>query len=165
MKSQYGKKIGRPPDSFAAVLESEREEMPTPTLTLPSAKLNNSGSFELLPARQHTRTGAVAGSLDSLASTPHATDSETPSSPQFRMANIRVLAEDVCNRLGEDDNVLGALQLTFDKERLKTVFPRRIESHPANDDSGKDLFAFNQDYLSHLASVMTLSSDTLNEFL
>jgi hypothetical protein len=61
--------------------------------------------------------------------------------------------------------VLGALQLTFDKERLKAIFPRRIESHPSDDDSEKDLFAFNQDYLSHLASVMMLSSNTLNEFL
>jgi hypothetical protein len=39
------------------------------------------------------------------------------------MAKIRVLAEDVCQQLGEDDNVLGALQLTFDKERLKAIFP------------------------------------------
>jgi hypothetical protein len=32
------------------------------------------------------------------------------------MARIRVLAEDVHQRLGEDDDMLGALQLTFDKE-------------------------------------------------
>jgi hypothetical protein len=165
MKSQYGRKIGKLPDSFITVLESEQEEMPTPILTLPSAKSNNSGSFELLPARWHTRTGAVAGSLESLASTPHATDSETPSSPQFQMAKIRVLAEDIHQQSGKDDDVLGALQLTFDKEWLKAIFPRRIESHPSNDGSGKDLFAFNQDYLSHLASVMTLSSNTLHEFL
>jgi hypothetical protein len=88
MKSQYGKKIGKLPDSFATVLESEREETPMLILTPPSVKLNNSGSFELLPARQHTRTGAVAGSLESFVSMPHATDSETPSSPQFRMAKI-----------------------------------------------------------------------------
>jgi hypothetical protein len=87
-----------------------------PILTLPSAKSNNSGSFELLPVRRHTRPGAVAGSLESFASTPHATDSETPSSPQFQMARIRVLAEDVHQRSGEDDDMLGALQLTFDKE-------------------------------------------------
>jgi hypothetical protein len=165
MKSQYGKKIGKPPNSFTTVLESEREETPMPILTPPSVKLNNSGSFELLPARRHTRTGAVAGSLESFASTPHTMDSETPSSPQFRMAKIQVLAEDIRQWLVEDDSMLGALQLTFDKEQLKTVFPWRIESHPSDNGSGKDLFAFNQDYLSHLASVMTLSSNTLNEFL
>jgi hypothetical protein len=46
MKSQYRKKIGKLPDSFITVLESEQEEMPTPILTPPSAKLNNSSSFE-----------------------------------------------------------------------------------------------------------------------
>jgi hypothetical protein len=51
MKSQYRKKIGKLPDSFTTVLESEQEEMPMPILTPPSAKSNNSGSFELLPAR------------------------------------------------------------------------------------------------------------------
>jgi hypothetical protein len=40
------------------------------------------------------------------------------------MVKIRVLAEDVCHQLGKDDNMLGALQLTFDKERLKAIFPR-----------------------------------------
>jgi hypothetical protein len=109
--------------------------------------------------------GAVAGSLESLTSMPHTTDSETPSSPQFQMAKIQVLAEDVCQQSGEDDDVLGALQLTFNKEWLKAIFPGRIESHPSDDGSGKDLFTFNQDYLSHLASVMMLSSDMLNELL
>jgi hypothetical protein len=43
--------------------------------------------------------------------------------------------------LGEDNDVLGALQLTFNKEQLKAIFPQRIESHPSDDGSGKDLLA------------------------
>jgi hypothetical protein len=39
------------------------------------------------------------------------------------MAKIQVLAEDVCQQSGKDDDMLGALQLTFNKERLKAIFP------------------------------------------
>jgi hypothetical protein len=48
---------------------------------------------------------------------------------------------------------------------MKNIFPRRIENHPSSEGSKQARFAFNQDYVSHLTSVMTLTSDTLNEFL
>jgi hypothetical protein len=81
------------------------------------------------------------------------------------MSRIRVIAEDVRHQSGEDDDLLGALQLTFDKERLKSMFPQRIEDRPSEEDPNRRQFTFNQDYVSHLASMMTLSCATLNEFL
>ena len=87
------------------------------------------------------------------------------SSPQARMTNIRAIAEDVCRRSGEDDDLLDALQLTFDKERLKKVIPRRIESRPSNEDPARKRYVFTQDYVNHLTGVMMLSCATLNDFL
>jgi hypothetical protein len=175
MKSQYGNKTGTPPASFATVLEQDREETPTPSEMPPSTRSPNSGGFEVFPTKRHTREGAISGNLASFANTPNASDAETPSwvgvnsdtslSPQSRMSRIRVIAEDVRQRSGEDDDLLGALQLTFDKERLKSIFPRRIEERPLEEESNHRRYAFNQDYVSHLTSVMTLSCDTLNEFL
>ena len=49
MKSQYGRKIGKLPDSFATILEQDREETPTPSLTPPLAQSNNFGGFKLFP--------------------------------------------------------------------------------------------------------------------
>ena len=49
MKLQYGRKIGKLPDSFATVLEQGREETPMPSLTPLSVRSNNSGGFELFP--------------------------------------------------------------------------------------------------------------------
>ena len=72
---------------------------------------------------------------------------------------------DVRHWSGEDDDLLGALQLTFNKEKLRSIFPRWIEDCPPVEGSELRQFAFNQDYISHLASVMTLSCDMLNEFL
>ena len=69
------------------------------------------------------------------------------------------------HRSGEDDDLLGALQLTFDKEKLRSIFPWWIEDRPQVEGSELRWFAFNQDYISHLASVMMLSCDTLNKFL
>ena len=73
-------------------------------------------------------------------STPSASDAEAPSiskidagvslSPQMQMSRIQVIAEDVRHRSGEDDDLLGALQLTFDKEKLRSIFPRQIEDRP-----------------------------------
>jgi hypothetical protein len=104
MKSQYGKKLGKLPDSFATVLGQDREETPTPIETPPSVQLNNSGSFELLSSRWHARAGAMSEGLASFFSTPNNTDSKVldatqvnddmPSS-QSRMAKIRAIAEDV----------------------------------------------------------------------
>jgi hypothetical protein len=118
MKSQYGNKIGKPPALFAMVLKQEREETPTPSEMPPSTQSRNSGGFEVLPTKRHTREGAISGSLASFANTPSASNAETPSlvgvnsnaslSPQSCMSQIRVIAE--------DDDLLGALQLTFDKE-------------------------------------------------
>ena len=73
-------------------------------------------------------------------STPSASDAEAPSiseidtgaslSLQTQMSRIRVIAEDVRHQSGEDDDLLGALQLTFDKEKLRSIFPQRIEDCP-----------------------------------
>jgi hypothetical protein len=132
MKSQYGKKLGKLPDSFATVLKQDREETPTPIEMPPSVQSNNSGSFELLSSKRHARVGAMSEGLVSFLSPPNDTDSEVlnatqvndnmPSS-QSRMAKIRAIAEDVRHRSGADDDLLGALQLTFNKERMKDIFP------------------------------------------
>ena len=45
------------------------------------------------------------------------------------------------------------------------MFPRRIEEHEPAEGSQRRRFLFNQDYVSHLHSVMTLTADTLNLFL
>ena len=58
-------------------------------------------------------------------------------------------------------DVLRMLRLTLNK----TVCPRRIVEHPSDAQHKYSRFAFTQDYLHHLASIMTLSSDLLNEFL
>jgi hypothetical protein len=51
MKSQYGNKIGKPPASFATVLEQDREETPTPSEMPPSTRSRNSGGFKVLPTK------------------------------------------------------------------------------------------------------------------
>ena len=71
--------------------------------------------------------------------TPSAFDAEAPSiievdagaslSPQMQMSQIQVIAEDVHHQSGEDDNLLGTLQLTFNKEKLRSIFPQQIEDH------------------------------------
>ena len=55
--------------------------------------------------------------------------SKNLASPLQRMTRIRMITEDLCNRKGADHDVIGALQLTFNKEGLKTVCPHRIEEH------------------------------------
>ena len=68
---------------------------------------------------------------DSPYGTPEAEDvllihvSENLASPSQRMTRIRMIMEDLRNRKGADDDVIGALQLTFNKEELKKVCPRR----------------------------------------
>ena len=57
------------------------------------------------------------------------------------------------------------LCLMLNKNDLKTVFPRRTVEYPSDAQHECSQFAFTQDYLYHLASVMTLSSNLLNEFL
>ena len=58
MKSQYGRKIGKLPDSFTTILKQGWEETPTPSLTPLSARSNNSGGFKLfLHPKWHARTG------------------------------------------------------------------------------------------------------------
>lgn len=91
--------------------------------------------------------------------------SEVPDDPTTGLANICVLADEICQREKGDDNVLGALQLMFDKKRLKEIFPRRIEEVEPHEESQQKRFKFNDGYISHLTSVMTLSSETLNDFL
>ena len=84
MKSQYKKKLGKPPASFAEVLEQDREETPTPIETPPSARLTNSSKFELLSVRHHTTEGA--GSLASWASSLSVVDSEVPFATRLKDA-------------------------------------------------------------------------------
>ena len=90
---------------------------------------------------------------------------ERLASPSQRMTRIRMITEDVRNRKGEDDDVLGALRLTFDKQELKKVCPCRIEERESAPGSQQRQFVFNQDYVAHLHAVMALTADTLNIFL
>jgi len=80
------------------------------------------------------------------------------------MTRIRMVAEDVRNRAGAYDDVLGALKLTFDQEEFKKAFPQRIRELESQEGSQRR-FTFHPDYVHHLNSVMTLSADTLNIFL
>ncbi len=90
--------------------------------------------------------------------------SEPPASPSSRMTCIRMVAEDVHNRAGAYDDVLGALKLTFDQEEFKKAFPQRIRELESKEGAQRR-FTFHPDYVNHLNSVMTLSADTLNVFL
>src|SRR5713101_3831155 len=80
------------------------------------------------------------------------------------MTRIRMVAEDVRNRAGAYDDVLGALKLTFDQEEFKKAFPQRIRELESQEGSQRR-FTFHPDYVHHLNSVMTLSADMLNIFL
>src|SRR6266849_4336940 len=80
------------------------------------------------------------------------------------MTRIRMVAEDVRNRAGAYDDVLGALKLTFDQEEFKKVFPQRIRELKSQEGSQRR-FTFHLDYVHHLNSVMMLSADMLNIFL
>ena len=85
--------------------------------------------------------------------------------PASRLADIRAIADDICQRQGGNKDLLRVLQLTFDKERLRKAFPRRILELEPSEDSGQECFKFNPDYLEHLVSLMRLTSDSLNKFL
>ena len=176
VKSRYAKKVNRKPASFATVLEQERDETLTPVETVVSANSTNTSGFQILSMtkrrpkpgvisveiRRHTSTTNSAKDTDAAAST---STSEVPDDPTTRLANIRVLADEIRRREKGDDDVLGALQLTFDKKRLREIFPRRIEELEPLDESQQRRFMFNDDYISHLTSVMSLSSEALNDFL
>jgi hypothetical protein len=175
VKSQLEKKIGKRAGSFATVLEQERDESPSPMEVPSLSRSERTSSFEVLVSKrlydwERPRPGEIATGdspysaqeTEELVSLPL---SEIPASPSQRMTRIRMIAEDLRYRRGEDDDVLGALQLTFDKEELRKVFPRRIEEHEPSEGSQQRRFLFNQDYVSHLHSVMTLTAETLNLFL
>jgi hypothetical protein len=175
MKIQYGKKSGKPPSSFATVLEQERDETPTPTEVISSARSTDTSGFEMLPPpKRHARSGAISEGSARPTSALSIKDPETVDAGRAsdsgldfasRMANIRALTEDIRQRKGNDDDLLGALQLTFNKEQLKGVFPRRIMELEPLENSKNRRFAFDPNYTSHLLSVMTLTSDALNAFL
>ena len=90
--------------------------------------------------------------------------SKPPASPSSWMACICMVAEDVHNRAGAYDNVLGAFRLTFDKEEFKKAFPQGIRELESQEGT-QHCFMFHLDYIDHLNSVMMLSADTLNVFL
>ena len=74
------------------------------------------------------------------------------------MARIHMIAEDICNRARVDNDVLGALKLTFDKKEFKKAIPQRIMELESQEGS-QCRFTFHPDYVSHLNSVMMLSAD------
>jgi len=130
VKSQLEKKRGKRAGSFATVLEQERDETPSP-MELPTlSRSERTSSFEVLQIRQRydwerTLPGEFT-SGESPYSAPEAEDLQAKdfsASPSQRMTRIRMITEDLRNRTGEDDDVLGALRLTFDKYELKKVFP------------------------------------------
>ena len=90
---------------------------------------------------------------------------DLPLSPQSWMTKIQAIAGEIQWWLGEDNDLLGTLQLTLNKDQLKSMFPQRIEECLPNEELKTRRFMFNSHYVSHLASMLTLSSDALNEFL
>jgi len=136
VKSQLEKKRGKCTGSFTTVLEQERDETPSP-MELPTlSHSERTSSFEVLQIRQcYDWERPMPGKFTSgksAYSAPEAEDlqaKEISASPSQQMTRIRMITEDLCNRNGEDDNVLGALRLTFNKYELKKVFPRPIEEH------------------------------------
>ena len=101
--------------------------MELPTL----AHSERTSSFEVLQIRRcYDWERPMPGDFtsgDSPYSTPEAEDvlpihvSKNLASPSQRMTRIRMITEDLHNRKGADDDVIGALQLTFNKEELKKV--------------------------------------------
>ena len=63
------------------------------------------------------------------------------------------------------NDVLRMLGLTLNKNDLKTVFPHQTVEYPLDAQHECSQFTFTQDYLHHLASIVTPSSDLLNKFL
>ena len=175
VKSQLEKKKGKQPGSFATVLEQERNETPSPMELSTLLCSERTSSFEVLQIRRcYNWERPMPGDFtagDSPYSAPEAENvllmhaREKLASPSLRMSQIRMITEDLRNRKGADDDVLGALQLMFDKEELKKVCPRRIEEHEPSQESQQRRFLFNQDYVNHLHIVMALTSNTLNLFL
>ncbi len=144
--------------------------MELPTLS----RSERTSSFEVVMTRSlyasdRARPGDFTPS-DSPYSAPEVEESvslhsgETPASPSSRMTRIRMIAEEIRNRAGAYDDVLGALELTFNKEEFKKAFPRRIRELESQEGSQRR-FTFHPDYVDHLNSVMMLSADTLNVFL
>lgn len=109
-------------------------------------------------------------SNDSPHSTPEVEElislsaSEPLASPSSRMTRIRMVVENVHDRAGAYDDVLGALKLTFDQEEFKKAFPQRIRELESPE-GAQHRFTFHPDYVNHLTSIMMLSTDTLNVFL
>src|SRR5713101_4017591 len=136
VQSQFIKKAGKRAGSFATVIEQEHDESPSP-MELPTlSRSERTSSFEVVMTRSlyasdRARPGNFAPS-DSPYSAPEVEESvslhsgETPASPSSRMTRIRMIAEEIRNRAGAYDDVLGALELTFNKEEFKKAFPRRI---------------------------------------
>ena len=175
VKARLEKKKGKRGGSFAAVLEQEREETPSPMELSTLSRSERTSSFEVLQIQpRYDWERPMPGEFTS-GNSPYSTPevdnvlpilaNERLASPSHRMTRIRMITEDVRNRKGEDDDVLGALRLTFNKEELKKVCPRRIEEHEPLQGSQQKRFLFNQDYISHLHAVMALTADTLNLFL
>lgn len=81
------------------------------------------------------------------------------------MTKIHMIAEDIWDRTGKDDNLLGALDLMFDKEKMKKSFPWRIKKVDSTKWPENPAYRFNTDYASHLTVVMMLTSEALNSFL
>ena len=135
VKFQLEKRKGKCAGSFATVLEQGRDESPSP-MELPTlAHSERTSSFEVLQIRRHYDwERPMPGNFtsgDSPYSVPETEDalpihkSENLASPSQRMTRIRMIMEDLRNRKGADDDVIGALQLTFNKEELKKVCLRR----------------------------------------
>jgi hypothetical protein len=82
-----------------------------------------------------------------------------------RLARIQFLAEDIQRQSGKHNDVLRALRLTFNKDELKIVIPRRIVERSPDTQLEQCRFAFHPDYAAHLLGVMRMSSKVLNDFL
>ena len=129
VKSQLKKRKGKRAGSFTTVLEQGCDESPSP-MELPTlAHSERTSSFKVLQIRQcYDWEQPMPGNFtsgDSPYSVPETEDtlpiheSQNLASPSQRMTRIRMITEDLHNQKGADDDVIGALQLTFNKEELK----------------------------------------------
>ena len=134
VKSQLEKRKGKHAGSFATVLEQERDETPSPMELSTLSRSERTSSFEVLQIRRrYDWERPMPGEFtagDSPYSAPEAENvlsthtREKLASPSLRMSRIRMITEDLRNRKGADDDVLGAL-----RPRLSNGLPVRISKN------------------------------------
>jgi hypothetical protein len=87
------------------------------------------------------------------------------------MVRLHAIAEiatrlDYAHQLNYNDDVLGALEFTFDQSKLNHTFPSKVkEWNPPEGSTDPPQYQFRLDYTQHLEVTMSLAMCFLNKFL